>query len=406
MKIINGGASAPIGFTVNGIHCGIKKKKKDLALIYSEECAKVAGTFTANIVKAAPVVWDKKIVDEYENAKVIVITSGNANACTGEKGYEDNLNIAQRTADELNIDKEEVLVCSTGVIGEYIPMDIIKSGIVNLTKLIKNNENSNLNGAQAILTTDTFIKEIAVEFDCNGKKVTIGGMAKGSGMIHPNMATMLSFITTDANISKELLQKTLGNSIKDTYNMISIDGDTSTNDTVLVLANGMSGNDEIQEVSNEYELFKEAFDYVNCYLAKEIVKDGEGASKFIEVRVNGACKKEDARLIAKSIITSNLVKTALFGEDANWGRILCAMGYSGGSFDVNKVELYFNSHHGNIKLLENGMPLKFDEDHALKILQEKEVIIEAYLNNGDYCAKAWGCDLSYEYVKINGEYRT
>ncbi len=408
MKIIDGGITSPKGYTAAGIHAGIKKVKKDLALIYSEKPASIAGAFTQNVVRAAPVIWDEKIVKGYKKAHAILINSGNANACTGITGEEDCEQMAALTATALGgqITAEQVCVCSTGVIGVPLPMETIKKGIADIIPELKGDTAHADDAAMAILTTDTFKKEIAIEIEVAGKPVTIAGIAKGSGMIHPDMATMLSFIVTDASLSSELLQKMVGNSIADSYNMISVDGDTSTNDTVLVMANGASETEEITEDSSSHEIFKEAFDAVHTYLAKAIVRDGEGAGKFIEANIKGTASKEDARIIAKSIITSNLVKTAFFGEDANWGRILCAAGYSGVSFDPANVSLAISSDAGSITLLTEGAPVSFDEKYALSILQEKEITISMELGEGVSQATAWGCDLSYEYVKINGAYRT
>ncbi|WP_058485523.1 bifunctional ornithine acetyltransferase/N-acetylglutamate synthase [Defluviitalea phaphyphila] len=406
MQIIDGGITSPKKFKATGNYIGIKRKRKDLAIIYSEIPAKSAATFTTNVVKAAPVLWNQKLINQKENIQAIVVNSGNANACTGDRGMADTIKMAQTVADCLNLKKEEVLVASTGVIGVPLPMDIICTGIKKTVIDLNSSRESAKQAAEAIMTTDTFPKEIAVTFNIQGKTITIGGMAKGSGMIHPNMATMLSFITTDLNISQELLRKTLKESVVDSYNMISVDGDTSTNDMVLVLANGAAGNEIIDTENEDYKIFKEAFDYVNTYLAKQIVKDGEGAGKFIEVKVKGTKTKDDARILSKSIITSNLVKTAFFGADANWGRIMCAMGYSGVNFNTNKVTIKFISKNGEITLIEKGLPLNFDEDLSLKILQEKDIKVIVLLEEGQEEATAWGCDLSYEYVRINAEYRT
>ncbi|WP_341877483.1 bifunctional ornithine acetyltransferase/N-acetylglutamate synthase [Defluviitalea saccharophila] len=406
MKIIDGGITSPKGIKATGNYIGIKKKRKDLAIVYSELPAKGAATFTTNVVKAAPVLWNQQLINEKGNIQAIVVNSGNANACTGEQGMLDTQQMAQTMADCLGLKKEEVLVASTGVIGVPLPMDIICPGIEKTALKLSCLRESAKEAAEAIMTTDTFSKEIAVTFELDGKTITIGGMAKGSGMIHPNMATMLSFITTDINISRELLDKALKESIVDSYNMISVDGDTSTNDMVLVLANGAAENALIDTENEDYEQFKKAFHYVNTYLAQQIVRDGEGAGKFIEVYVKGTKTKSDARILAKSIITSNLVKTAFFGEDANWGRILCAMGYSGVQFDTSKVTIQFVSEAGSIILMKNGTPLVFDEDYAYKILHEKDIKVIALLEEGSEEATAWGCDLSYEYVRINGEYRT
>jgi glutamate N-acetyltransferase / amino-acid N-acetyltransferase len=412
MKLLDSGLNAVQGYKTAGIHAGLKKVKKDLALIVSDTPAAAAGVFTINTVQAAPVTYDKAVIMGKKPVRAIVVNSGNANACTGKAGLIDAESMAAITAGVLGAeDKTEVLVCSTGVIGVPLPMKIIENGIISAGAELASTRKSAINAAEAILTTDTFKKEIAVEITIDGKPVVLAGIAKGSGMIHPNMATLLSFIITDANIEAETLQGLLGTSISSTYNMISVDGDTSTNDTVLSLANGASCTPLItmgteENPTDEYKLFAEAFDYVHAYLAKQIVRDGEGASKFIEARIVGAAQEEDAKLLAKSIITSNLVKTAIFGEDANWGRILCAMGYSGAQFNPHTVDLTISSGQGDILLLKQGAPVPFDEKFALAILKEHDIVITAILQDGKAEATAWGCDLSYEYVKINGEYRT
>ncbi|MFC2329729.1 MAG: bifunctional ornithine acetyltransferase/N-acetylglutamate synthase [Treponema sp.] len=410
MKIIDGGITAPKGFLANGIAAGIKKRKKDIAILVSEIPAQAAGAFTTNKVKAAPVIWDKQLIDSGKTMSAIVINSGNANACTGEKGFSDTRDTASYAAELLaargiDTSAEQVLVCSTGVIGVPLPMDTVKEGIKTCVSGLSKELEAAKSAADAICTTDTFRKEIAVEIEIDGKPIRIAGMAKGSGMIHPNMATMLSFITTDAELPASILQKLLGTTIIDTYNMISVDGDTSTNDTVLVLANGCSGVN-IQKGTLQWEEFCKAFTYVHTFLAKAIVRDGEGAGKFIEVIVNGAKSIEDARILARSVVASSLVKAAFFGADANWGRILCAMGYSGADFNPAGTELSFSSSQGSIIVVKNGEPVAFNEDFAKKILLEKEVTVTAKLNDGESSAKAWGCDLSYEYVRINGDYRS
>jgi len=411
MKTIEGGITAAIGFLANGIACGIKKRNKDLALVVSEQPCTFAGAFTTNLVKAAPVLWDQDLVKNQETVRAILINSGNANACTGEQGSKDTKAMAAFAAQRLTEGQhpttaEEVLVCSTGVIGLSLPMETIEKGIALITKNLKPSREAALDAALAICTTDTFTKEVAVEVMLGDKRVCIGGMAKGSGMIHPNMATMLSFITTDATVSKKSLQALLGESVVDSYNMISVDGDTSTNDTVLVLANGMSGSPLIDEANPYWDSFKEAFLFVHTALAKAIVRDGEGAGKFIEVTVTGAVDKASAQAIARSVVSSNLVKAAFFGSDANWGRILCAMGYSGSSFDPDKVSLSFKSEKGSIDVLTGGQPIAFDEKKAKSILLEREVEVHAKVGEGSGTGTAWGCDLSYEYVRINGDYRS
>ena len=329
MQIIDGSVTASKGFSANGVACGIKKRKKDLALVVSQVPCSFAGSFTTNLVKAAPVLWDQKLVATQDKVRAIVINSGNANACTAEQGLKDTEATAAHAGSVLGCKAEEVLVCSTGVIGVPLPMDKVKAGIDLCSKELGESREAAFEAALAICTTDTFTKEVAVSLQIEGRTVHIGGMAKGSGMIHPNMATMLSFITTDANVDKQTLQTLLGSSITDTYNMISVDGDTSTNDTVLVLANGMSETTPLCPSHPQWEQFTQAFLYVHTELAKAIVRDGEGAGKFLEVKVTGAKDKQTAQTLARSVITSNLVKTAFFGSDANWGRILCAMGYSG-----------------------------------------------------------------------------
>lgn len=404
IKEIAGSVTAPKGFSATGAHVGLKKKKKDLSLIISAVPATASGVFTQNLVKAAPVLWNQQIINN--KIKGIVVNSGNANACTGELGLKHTEIMAQTFAECINANKEEIIVSSTGVIGVYLPIEKIVDGIKTIVSTLETTREAAKRAAESIITTDTYTKEIAVEIEINGKSVKIGGMAKGSGMIHPNMATMLSFITTDADISKKMLDKALKNSSEDTYNMISVDGDTSTNDMVILLANGMAKNTPINEENENYFKFKYALDYVNKYLAKQIVNDGEGVTKVLEVVVEGASTKEDARKIAKSIICSNLVKTAFFGEDANWGRILCAAGYSGANFNPERTSISFSSLGGEILLFTNGEPIKFDEDKALQILKERKIQILIALQDGNAEATAWGCDLSYEYVKINGEYRT
>ena len=405
MKIIETGTvTSPKGFLGVGEHVGIKKEKKDLALIYSTVAAKAVGTFTQNVVKAAPVLWDKMIVENYDHARVIAINSGVANACTGQEGIENNEEFAKIVADNFSINKEEVLICSTGVIGKQLPMEAIKNGVEQVKPLLK--EDGGMDVATAILTTDTKAKHLAVEIELGGKTVTIGACCKGSGMIHPNMATMLGFITTDCNISKTLLNKALKEIIPDTFNMISVDRDTSTNDTVLLLANGLADNPEINEENADYQVFKEALYYVNEFLAKAIAGDGEGATKLLEVQVHGANSINQAKVIAKSVCTSPLVKTAIYGNDANWGRLLCAMGYSGEQFDPYNVDLKIASEFGTLQLVAKGMATDYSEELATKILSSSEVKAIIDIHNGNYQATAWGCDLTYDYVKINADYRS
>lgn len=407
MKYIEGGVTAPKGFKAAGLYAGIKKGgKKDMAMVYSEVPCRAAGVFTTNVVKAAPVKWDYKVVHESEFAQAVVVNSGVANACTGEEGYRYCVEMAAEVGKALNIPGDSVLVASTGVIGAQLPMDIIKAGIDKLApSLGAGREDAHL-AAEAIMTTDTKPKEVAVETVLGGTKVTVAGMCKGSGMIHPNMATMLCFVMTDAAISHELLQKALSDDVVDTFNMISVDGDTSTNDSVLLMANGMAGNPEITGENEDYSAFCEALHAVMEELSKKIAGDGEGATCLFEVKVNGAATKDEARILAKSVITSSLTKAAIYGHDANWGRILCALGYSGVTFDPEKVDIWFESRAGKLKIVENGVSTGYSEEEATNILSEEAVTAIAEMNQGDASATAWGCDLTYEYVKINADYRS
>lgn len=406
MNKINGGVTAAKGFQATGLSAGIKKDKKDMAMIYSEVPCACAGTFTTNQVKAAPVKWDQDVVYNQDNAQAIVINSGVANACTGAVGMQYCEKMAERAADKLGINTKNVLVASTGVIGKQLPMDKILGGIDLLVPGLEESAQGGHLAAEAIMTTDTIPKEIAYEFELGGKKVTIGGMCKGSGMIHPNMCTMLGFVTTDINISKELLQEALSVDIKDTFNMVSVDGDTSTNDTVLLLANGMAGNEKITEKNDDYNVFVNALHAVNEFLAKKIAGDGEGATALFEVKVIHAKSKEQAVELSKSIVTSSLTKAAIYGHDANWGRILCAMGYSKAKFDPDIVDIYFESRAGKLKIVENGMATDYSEEEATKILSEEEVTAIADIKMGTASATAWGCDLTHEYVSINADYRS
>ena len=407
MKQIPGGVTAAKGFEAAGVEAGIKyKNSMDMALVYSQAPCKAAGTFTTNVVKAAPVKWDYKVVHESEYAQAVIINAGVANACTGAEGYGYCLDTAKAAAKAFNIPEESVLVASTGVIGMQLPMDKILAGVEMLAEAKGGSLEHGALASKAIMTTDTVNKEIAVEFEVGGKTATIGGMCKGSGMIHPNMCTMLGFVTTDVNISKELLLKALQENIKDTFNMVSVDGDTSTNDTVLLLANGMAGNAEITEENEDYKAFCEALNVVNTFLARKIAGDGEGVTALFEVKVINAASKEDAVTLSKSVVTSSLTKAAIYGHDANWGRILCALGYSGVQFDPEKVDLYFESAAGKLKIIENGVSTGYSEEVATKILSEEEVTAIADMKMGDACATAWGCDLTYDYVKINADYRS
>ena len=407
MNIIKGGVTAAKGFSAASTAAGIKyKERTDMAMIYSEKPCLAAGTFTTNIVKAAPVKWDQDIVYNHPSAQVIVCNSGIANACTGEEGFGYCRETAKAAAEALNVPADSVLVASTGVIGMQLPIEKLAAGIKAMAPKLGDSIEAGNDAARAIMTTDTKEKEAAVQFEAGGHTVTVGGMCKGSGMIHPNMCTMLSFVTTDLNISKELLQEALSQDIKDTYNMISVDGDTSTNDTVLLLANGMAGNPEITEKNADYEAFCQALNYVNTSLAKMIAGDGEGATALFEVKIVGAESKEQAVTLSKSVVTSSLTKAAIYGHDANWGRILCAMGYSGAKFDPEKVDLYFESKAGKIKIIENGVSTGYDEKEATKILSEDAVTAIADVKMGDCTATAWGCDLTYDYIKINADYRS
>lgn len=407
MKIIDGGVTAAKGFEAAAAAAGIKyQDRTDMALIYSEKPCKAAGAFTTNVVKAAPVKWDREIIEKKLRPQAVIVNSGIANACTGEEGMECCRKTAEAAFRTLNVDAESVLVGSTGVIGMQIPMDRIEKGIDLLAAEKKADRESGAAAARAIMTTDTRSKEAAVTFEINGKTVTIGGMAKGSGMIHPNMCTMLSFITTDAKISGKALRKALRADVEDTYNMISVDGDTSTNDTVLLLANGMAGNEKIRYGTPEYEMFCQALHYINETLAKKMAGDGEGATALFEAKITGAQTKEQAKILAKSIVCSNLTKTAIAGHDANWGRILCAMGYSGAEFDPEKVTLFFESDAGKIKIIENGVAVEYSEEKATEILAQPEVTVTADIGEGQAQAAAWGCDLTHEYININADYRS
>ena len=407
MKQITGGATAAKGFQAACTAAGIKyENRTDMAMIYSQVPCRVAGTFTTNLVKEAPVLWDRDIVKNSDYAQAVVVNAGIANACTGQEG----LDYCQKTADQaakvLGIPASAVCVASTGVIGKQLPIDRIMAGVDALAPKLADGVEAGNAAAKAIMTTDTHEKEVAVTFEIGGKTVTIGGMCKGSGMIHPNMCTMLAFLTTDAAITKKALQCALSEDVEDTYNMISVDGDTSTNDTVLLLANGMADNKKIKYGTKEYEQFKKALHYVNETLAKEMAGDGEGATALFEVKVVGAKTKEQAKVLSKSIVCSNLTKTAIAGHDANWGRILCAMGYSGAQFDPEKVDLFFESAAGKLQIIENGVALNYSEEKATEILSEPKVTAIADLKEGDAAATAWGCDLTHEYISINADYRS
>ena len=408
MEILKeGGITAPKGFKAASVAAEIKyKNRTDMAMVYSEKPCTQAGVFTTNIVKAAPVRWDKAVVSDSPYAQAVVVNSGIANACTGNQGYEYCNKSAECVSECLGIDKSAVLVASTGVIGMQLPIDRIENGIRMLSTQLEGTLEAGTKAAKAIMTTDTVHKEVAVKFEVDGKEVTVGGMCKGSGMIHPNMCTMLGFVTTDLAISKELLQKALSENVVDTFNMVSVDGDTSTNDTLVVLANGMAGNETITEENEAYEQFKEALNYVNTTLAKKMAADGEGATALFETKVIHAKTKEDARILSKSVICSSLTKAAIYGHDANWGRILCALGYSGVTFDPEKVELFFESKAGKIQIYKDGVATEYSEEEATKILSEPEVTVLVDMKDGDFEAAAWGCDLTYDYVKINADYRS
>ena len=404
MKLINGGVCAAKGFTASGVHCGIRKNKtkRDLALIFSEVKANAAAVYTTNLVKGAPLAVTKMHLMDGK-AQAIICNSGNANTCNAD-GIEVAQEMARLTAETLGIEKEDVVVASTGVIG--LPLDVtpIKNGLPALKKAL-GDDNSAL-AAEGIMTTDTVKKEVAVSFEIGGVECKIGGIAKGSGMIHPNMATMLVFITSDVAISSAMLQKALSSDIQNTFNMVSVDGDTSTNDMVCVLANGMAGNKEIAEDGEDFNTFMKALNTVTVQLCRMIAGDGEGATKLLECRVTGASDEKIAKIVAKSVICSSLTKAAMFGADANWGRVLCAIGYSGADVDVAKVDVSFESAKGIIPVCKDGAGIEFSEEMAKEILLEKEIIINVGLNSGEATSTAWGCDLTYEYVKINGDYRT
>ena len=404
MKFIEGGVCAAKGYKASGVHCGIRKNKtkKDLALIVSDVPASAAGVYTLNLVKGAPILVTKKNI-ENGIAQAVICNSGNANTCNAD-GIEIAEGMCALVEKHTGVKANDVIVASTGVIGQPLSLEPIAGGMDELTKGL--NYNGSEDAAFAIMTTDTAKKEIAVEFELSGKTCRIGGIAKGSGMIHPNMATMLVFVTTDAAISPEMLNKALQADVQTSFNMISVDGDTSTNDTLTVMANGLAGNDEITEANADYETFTQALAMVTRTLCRAIAKDGEGATKLLECRVNGAKDWETARTVAKSVICSSLFKAAMFGADANWGRVLCAIGYSGADVDVTKIDVTFESKAGSITVCVDGAGVPFSEEEAKKILTEDEIIIAIELKSGEESATAWGCDLTYDYVKINGDYRT
>lgn len=402
------GITAAKGYYAAGLRAGIKagKTNKDMALIYSETPAVCVGTFTRNVVKAAPVLWDQEITEQYGMAQAVVVNSGIANACTGVEGYENCKKEAQLAAELLNIAPENVLISSTGVIGAQLKMDVVENGIRMLVPALADTAEAADNAANAILTTDTHKKEIAKTCTIGGKTVTIGGMCKGSGMIHPNMGTMLAFVASDAAIEQTVLKKMVKEIVEDTFNMVSVDGDTSTNDTCLVLCNGMAENEVLTEESEELGIFRETLFEVLAYLSKQIAGDGEGCTRLFEVTCQGAATKEDAKIISKSVVCSSLTKAAVFGKDANWGRILCAMGYSGVQFDPEKVDIVLESEHGSLAIVKDGIATDYSEETATKILSGNPVKALLNIHEGEATATAWGCDLTYEYVKINADYRS
>ncbi len=407
MKIIDGGVTAAKGFKAACCEANIKyKNRTDMAMVYSEQPCECAGTFTTNVVKAACVQWDQKIVYSGEPMQAVVVNSGIANACTGQEGFDACEATAKAVEKELGVPFANVAVASTGVIGMQLPVEKLVNGVAAMSKTLDDSQEAGTAAAKAIMTTDTIYKEVAVTFEIAGKTVTLGGMSKGSGMIHPNMCTMLGFLTTDLAIEKSLLQEALSEVVKDTFNMITVDGDTSTNDTLLIMANGLAENAKITEKGADYDIFVAALTYVCEFLAKKMAGDGEGASKLFEAKVVNAKSKDDARTLSRAIVGSNLSKAAIYGCDANFGRFLCAMGYSGAQFDQNDVELFFESKEGRLQVFDKGTPLAFDEELAVKILKAEEVTIFVDMHEGSEEATAWGCDLTYDYVKINADYRS
>ena len=407
MKQIDGGVTAAKGFEAAGAEAAVKyQNRKDMALIYSTSPCRVAGTFTSNVVKAAPVKWDQNVVASSPFAQAVVVNSGIANACTGQAGMDCCRAEAEHAGRVLGIPTEAVLVASTGVIGMAMPVERLCAGIDKLAAARAHTREAALDAAQAIMTTDTVSKEIAVEMQIGGHTVTIGGMCKGSGMIHPNMCTMLAFLTTDANISREMLQRAVSSAVVDSFNMISVDGDTSTNDTLIVLANGLAGNPEITERNADYDKFKEALHYIDETLAKRMAGDGEGATALFETRVIHAATKEEARVLCKSVVCSSLTKAMIYGHDANVGRIMCALGYAGVDFDPQQVDLYCEAGGNRIQICKDGMLTDYDEAEATKLLSAPEVTVIVDMHRGDAEAAAWGCDLTHEYVNINADYRS
>ena len=407
MEQITGGITAATGFMAASCEANIKYSgRTDMAMVYSKEPCECAGTFTTNVVKAACVQWDMRIVESGKPMHAVVVNSGIANACTGQEGFDACEATARAVTDSLGVSYDSVAVASTGVIGMQLPVDKLVAGVKAMSKTLDSSLVAGTDASKAIMTTDTVNKEIAVTFTVGDKKVTLGGMSKGSGMIHPNMCTMLAFLTTDIAIDKKLMQEALREVVKDTFNMITVDGDTSTNDTLLIMANGLAGNEKIVDKDENYDKFKEALFFVCEFLARKMASDGEGATKLFEAKVVNAKSKEDARTLSKAIVGSNLSKAAIYGCDANFGRFLCAMGYSGAQFDQNDVELFFESKAGRLQVFDKGTPLDFDEEFAVKIMKEDEVTVFVDMHEGDAYATAWGCDLTYDYVKINADYRS
>lgn len=407
MKIIEGGVTAAQGFEAAGVEAAIKyQNRKDMSLIYSRVPCKAAGVFTSNVVKAAPVLWDREIVAHSPYAQAVVVNAGIANACTGKEGYECCKRTAKKAADVLAVSEDAVLVASTGVIGWQLPLEKIEAGIEKLAAAKADTPEAGLSAVEAMMTTDTRPKQAAVQIEVGGKTVTIGACCKGSGMIHPNMCTMLGFITTDIAISKVLLQEALSEDVKDTFNMISVDGDTSTNDTLVILANGLAGNPEITEKNRDYEAFREALHYIDTTLAKKMAGDGEGATALFETRVVGAATKEEARILSKSVVCSSLTKAMIYGHDANVGRIMCALGYAGIDFDPEQVDIFCEGDGKRMLICKNGMLTDYNEEEASMILAAPEVSVIVDMHRGGAEAAAWGCDLTYDYVKINADYRS
>lgn len=407
MKVIEGGVTAAQGFEAAGVEASIKyQNRKDMSMIYSKVPCVAAGVFTSNVVKAAPVLWDKEVVEHSPYAQAVIVNAGIANACTGKQGYDCCRQTAAKAAQVLDIPEDAVLVASTGVIGWQLPVQKIMDGIEKLAAVKADTLEAGQAAVEAMMTTDTVPKQAAVEIEIGGKKVTVGGMCKGSGMIHPNMCTMLAFVTTDLAISKELLQEALREDVVDTFNMISVDGDTSTNDTLVVLANGLAGNPKITEKNEDYEKFKEALNYIDTTLAKKMAGDGEGATALFETKVIHAADKQEARTLSKAVVCSSLTKAMIYGHDANVGRIMCALGYSGVDFDPQQVDIYCESDERWMQICKDGMLTDYDEEAATKILSAPEVRVIVDMKRGEESAAAWGCDLTYDYVKINADYRS